>query len=765
MAVLIDTKLSADTKRELSAILASRIDDPVALRVARAVNARGSTETLVQIANGLKASFGADSLESKFMDFLISQVNDAKVAGKSDAAVLSAAQNAVSRENGCMPFTQREVGSKDFRKTNDRVAIAMFGGTGSKLVQSGKLGTLSQENFQSVQKAARGEALPERISGMDQAAWVAKYNDFILTYKDVMHESGFSPSQEMFGHMVEGQISNINKAKLTDDQKQQLVREARGRMETSYQSVGGTATKEDSNFSGGKAAKASKISKCPYRALALAMKMINQLAEMMCSSFQKTVGSSGFYKGLSTDEFNQMIGFGQRLMERGEDLEGFFGLATDKNGEPIVVPSSMIEIVMPDGRKMQVTRQAQRPADKVMESLFANIGYADVYKKLGIKADPKIKDPTQAELDRQRQLDGMDSTVVARAKDKVFRDKVKNKPQEVERAMKYVEGLGEKYKQWQKQHGHSKHESDADKNLDLGIHPSDLENALEDLEEMATNNDDAGRRAKAWLAKYKAAEERVETDGGFIPEGLQNEIIRYVDSIKNALPQLEGIKNPKAQAMTCEADTEMLFNKVEIERLRKKGLADGHEDIEYLIDRNEALRALMKQGFSGEDLNKLDVNQAATAQYIRMLSERIQNKLVDGEKLSQSELRFVEQVFGARSKEITLAGNSDIPRGTVAILESYAQDPQALVKSYSRGKEPQYQGNMSDPKPRGAQTYRRKLREMEGRLVDVFEVGGGDPENLRNHPPVGAMSGEYSELKQIIAQREREKSGGLDGSV
>lgn len=761
MAVLIDTKLSADTKRELSAILASRIDDPVALRVARAVNARGSTETLVQIANGLKASFGADSLESKFMDFLISQVNDAKVAGKSDAAVLSAAQNAVSRENGCMPFTQREVGSKDFRKTNDRVAIAMFGGTGSKLVQSGKLGTLSQENFQSVQKAARGEALPERISGMDQAAWVAKYNDFILTYKDVMHESGFSPSQEMFGHMVEGQISNINKAKLTDDQKQQLVREARGRMETSYQSVGGTATKEDSNFSGGKAAKSSKISKCPYRALALAMKMINQLAEMMCSSFQKTVGSSGFYKGLSTDEFNQMIGFGQRLMERGEDLEGFFGLATDKNGEPIVVPSSMIEIVMPDGRKMQVTRPAQRPADKVMESLFANIGYADVYKKLGIKADPKIKDPTQAELDRQRQLDGMDSTVVARAKDKVFRDKVKNKPQEVERAMKYVEGLGEKYKQWQKQHGHSKHESDADKNLDLGIQQFDLRYALEGLKEMATNNDDAGRRAKAWLAKYKAAEERVETDGGFIPEGLQNEIIVFYKNATEAATMMQPELGDN-KALANSTNLGILSNKVEIARLIASGVSEDSPEIQRLKGVNEAYKAVKKWNIPEAHLERLNLDELVQAQYMMQGSaDFIQNVLQVPISWTAKNKQDAIAFFGPDiAAELTAAGNEYPPPHMILKLKEIAMKYLETLERVKPGKETSGRGVGEKQGVRD----RGKMKKLSG-YFDVREDGQvvAKPA-LGSSPEVQGLAADFGKLKEYELE-QREKSGGLDGSV
>lgn len=65
------------------------------------------------------------------------------------------------------------------------------------------------------------------------------------------------------------------------------------------------------------------VTKPPYRALALAMGMINQLAKMMCASFQKTIGAGGFYRGLTQDEFNQQIGYGQKESERIHDLKDF----------------------------------------------------------------------------------------------------------------------------------------------------------------------------------------------------------------------------------------------------------------------------------------------------------------------------------------------------------------------------------------------------------------------------------------------------------
>lgn len=759
---LINTKLDNTTKEKLGWLLRDAARKHGVLAGVEYALTNPGADTLVNIANNLKNNFGADSLESKFMDYLMSQIHDAQAAGQPKDQICSALSRIISAYDGGMPFTQKEVGSKDFRKTNDRVILAMFGKSRSHLIRGGSFGTLSQENFQLVQKAAMGQALPEQINGVDKAVWIEEHNDFILTYRDVVHESGFSPSKEMFGDMVEGQIRNINKANLTPAQQQQLVREARGRTEDNYQSVG--TAKEDAKPSVGKVAKSSKISKCPYRALALAMKMINQLAEMMCSSFQKTVGSSGFYKGLSTDEFNQMIGFGQRIIERGEDLEGFFGLATDKNGKPIIVPSSTIEIVMPDGRKMQVTRPAQRPTEEVMEALFANIGYADVYKELEIKADPKIKDPVQAELNRQAKL-RMEAEKhpdkVRLAKDKVFRDKVKNKPQEVERAMKYVDGLGEKYKQWQKQHGHSKHEGDADKNLDLGIQQFDLRYALEGLKEMATKNDDAGKKAKAWLAKYEAAEDRVAAEGGFISEKLQDEIIVFYKNASEAATMMQPELGDN-KALANSTNLGILSNKVEIARLIASGVSEDSPEIQRLKGVNEAYKAVKKWNIPEAHLERLNLDELVQAQYMMQGSaDFIQNVLQVPISWTAKNKQDAIAFFGPDvAAELTAAGNEYPPPHMVLKLKDIAMKYLETLERVKPGKETSGRGVGEKQGVRD----RGKMKKLSG-YFDVREDGQvvAKPA-LGSSPEVQGLAADFGKLKQYELE-QREKSGGLDGSV
>jgi hypothetical protein len=66
------------------------------------------------------------------------------------------------------------------------------------------------------------------------------------------------------------------------------------------------------------------VTKPPYRALALAMDMINQVARQMCSSFQKTTGAGGFYEAMTQEKFNKMVGYGQKYAERATDLKNFF---------------------------------------------------------------------------------------------------------------------------------------------------------------------------------------------------------------------------------------------------------------------------------------------------------------------------------------------------------------------------------------------------------------------------------------------------------
>jgi hypothetical protein len=135
----------------------------------------------------------------------------------------------------------------------------------------------------------------------------------------------------------------------------------------------------------------SPVSKCPYRALALANKMITQLAQMMCKSFQKTIASGGFYEQRSQEDFFKLYGYGENLENRTADLQAFFfGKAStiEKSNDP-------------------------------------NSMYVMLCKHLDI--DPK----------KHNELENL----------------IKNEPMKVEDALGYVEGLPIAFEKWRDIHG------------------------------------------------------------------------------------------------------------------------------------------------------------------------------------------------------------------------------------------------------------------------------------------------------------------------
>lgn len=680
--------------------------------VGRAINEIQAGSTMEDVALQLQDRFGKDSFESKFMDHFLKQLVSMKEAGAVD--LRASAQN-ILRTTDFKSFTEETVGKgKEFPKTLDNLLVRFFQDGRSSLITETDL---SEATFAAIQAAAKGEALPEgKIDNLDKTAWHEKYKDFITAYKDATIDSAFAPSKDTFLSIIKSGVHEIKMrgGKNNSDLREQ-ARDAVGRVDNISQGI--TMPKADGAKKQVQTAAEglTKPSKPPYRALALAMKMINQLAKMMTASFQKTVGAAGFYDGMTSAQFDKSIGFGERLMERGDNLLGFF------NGEKRDLEGNVIAKV-----------EVGMPPDKL----------ADLFKELKINNS-----------------DG-------KALEKLHR-KCQDETETVETALRFL-GLYTNLEEWVKKNGVAKtaEQKKKDAERDAGIIQHNCEVALHMLQEI-----DAKTGSKHHAAFQKKVGEAANDEALKIVIDDMNRIInKYQAELEKNTGKLGEHKSGKGKKLANEANRESLFNKVEIERLKKVGggSPESEEDIEYLTDRNQALAEVLGTRYSETELQNLDLNREATAQYLANMSQRIFSKLNgSGEKnenLSSGELKFIQKLYGIeRAEKLVLAGNADVPELAVQFLYEIFTSPQkreALIGKFAAGKEAAYKGDGTPP--RKGQTMRKSDSAMMQRLGNVFVNKSDEDGLLKSSPEVKRMAGEFDRIeldytKELHAEDERKR--------
>lgn len=707
MTMTLDNKTKQLLSKELEASVWG--DGRSLSAVGRAINEIGAGSTMEDVAKQLKERFGKDSYECKFMDHFLGQLVSAKEAGVTD--LRASAQN-ILRTTDFKSFTEETVGKgKEFPKTLDHILVRFFQEGGSPLITQTDIPDAS---FAAIQAMARGEALPEgKIDNLDRATWLEQYKDFVSAYKAAGTDGAFAQSKDVFLQMIKSRVHEVKMVGgRNNDALREQARDAIGRVDNISQGI------EMPKLAGNAKPKATaaegleKPNKPPYRALALAMKMINQLAKMMCSSFQKTVGASGFYDGKTMAQFDTLIGFGERLMERGDNLLGFF------NGEKRDIHGNVIAKV-----------EIGMPPDKL----------ADLYKELKIDVNDKPFDKLQK--------------------------KCQENVEEVETALRFL-GLYTKFSDWVEHNGVAKTEEQKqkDKEKDAKIVQHNCEFALHKLQEIDAKN------GSNLHDTFKKKVEEAENEKALLDVlcDMDRIIQAYAAELEKNTGKLGEHKSGKGKKLANEVNRESLFNKVEIERLKKVGggSPEAAEDIEYLTDRNQALAEVLGTRYSEDEVQSLDVNREATAQYLANMSQRIFSKL-NGEKnenLSSGELKFIQKLYGIeRAEKLVLAGNGDVPELAVQFLYEIFTSPQkreALIGKFAAGKEAAYKGDGTPP--RKGQTMKKNDAAMMQRLGNVFVNKSDEDGLLDSSSEVKKMAGEFDKIdmayiKELHAEDERKR--------
>jgi len=659
---------------------------------------------------------GLEIKKGTLLDRLVDHLGNAGVDIKVDAGKIKLADGARVPPKEIEKFVKSYSSDKSLglRNMNNHILVAYLKEfrehANPKLISSAEASVpWFSKYFDAIkQSALDGKAMdkaPEG-SGIDERSW-GTCKKLVPIYKAMYDELGYQPSMDVFAPIVHSQTKQINNYRGMDDPS--INRQAHDAEKN--------LSKGEEKPSQGPGKFYKGISKPPYRALAKAMKMIQQLTGQMFESFQKTIGAGGFYKSRSAAEYDEFVGYGQNIEARQEALTSFFfggnkkvfdDQGKEKTGEPFG-PFKM--------------------SDEIKARLYKRLGVAEM-------AEDEIR-PAIENL-------------------------IKNDLKKVEENFDAV-GLRDALREWTKVNGTKGQLEALEKAKEQDAIMQQKKTGW-DLENIGKVSPDERERLSR---EYIMAQE----------EGDATKIAAVIKEIGDVSAEVEKTlnqqvedghmagwtKSPKGQEMRREAEITMLHNRLDSKRLdaAKPELSDAQvkeveQDQEYYKDIDHAMRFVLANDYSPDDLNR-GMHTLAHEQYLRDVAGRIFAKALDHEDepmvLSDYEKDFLTKLYGAGAENKLIDDTGE----TLKKLKKTMEKPlETELDKYDNreGRKAIFEGtDPSNPPTRHAQS-RTGRRTVERKMKNVETILN----ELGDSPEIQAERKEFERLGG------KAKDGGIDGS-